>query len=142
MTTFKKQMDAYIAKYKIKLEAVARTAAQNLLDEANAEGPSVANPDGGRGGRLPVDTGFLLNSIAAAVGSMPSGPSVASDEMGSPDAAAIVIAKLNLGESLYIGWTANYAGRMNVRYGFKDAAEQKWQQYVNQAVAEVNRRIP
>ena len=142
MTTFKAQIDGYVAKYKIKLEAVARTAAQTLLDEANKEGASVASPDGGRGGRMPVDTGFLRNSIAAAIGSMPSGASKADEPMGNPDAAAIVIAKLNLNQNLYIGWTANYAQLMNVRYGFMDAASKNWQKYVNQAAAEVNRRIP
>lgn len=142
MTTFSAQIDAQILKCKTRLEAVVRTSLQTLVDQANLEGPSVARPDGGRGGRMPVDVGFLMNSIAAAIGSVPSGPSKRSELKGDPDAAAIVIANMKIGETLYIGWTAEYARAMEARYGFRDAAAQKWPQYVAEAVAETKRRIP
>lgn len=140
--SLQRQLDAWGKKAMLRTEAVAKTAAQQLADDANEEGPSVANPDGGRGGRMPVHTSFLRNSIAAAVGSIPRGPSdPRTDKQGDPGAVAVAINSWNLDSPLYVGWTAVYAGVMENRYGFLEAALQKWPDYVEAAIAEAKRTI-
>lgn len=140
--SLQRQLDAWAQKAMLRTEAAVKTAAQAVADDANTEGPSVANPDGGRGGRMPVDTGFLRNSIAAAVGSVPRGPGdPLTGRMGGPSAVAVAINGWNLESPLYVGWTARYATVMENRYGFLEAALQKWPDYVEAAVAEAKRTI-
>lgn len=89
--------------------AVFQRAVQLLADELGA---SRAN-----GGRVPYDTGNLARSLLAQIGSMPS--------TGGPDAqyagadVGSVVAGAVLGDSISLGYQANYARRMN--YGFVGA---------------------
>lgn len=141
--SFSAAVDAFVRKCEVRMDAVVKTAAQAVLDDANLEGPSMASPGGGKGGRMPVDTGFLRNSLVAGIGSMPSGPSdPRTDDHGDPAAIELVIANMQAGQKLYAGWSAQHARPMEARYAFRDAAAQKWQQHVKKAVDEVKRRIP
>lgn len=64
--------------------------------------------------RIPVDTGFARASIRASKDAMPplntSGkPKPGETYAYDPSNITVVIASLNLGEAIYVGWTANYA---------------------------------
>lgn len=133
--SFSAQVNEHIRKSKARMEAVVKTAAQAVVNDASTP---VA-----KGGRMPVDTGFLRNSLSAAIGTMPQGPSDPMVEgQGDLDAVSLVIANMKAGQTLYMGWSAAYSRPMEARYGFRDAAAQKWQQHVNAAVEEAKRRIP
>jgi len=135
MKAFSASVDEHIRKCKLRMNAIVKTAAQAVVEDANT--PTA------RGGRMPVDTSFLRNSIVAAIGNMPQGPADPKvDGVGDVDTVALVIAQMQPGQILYAGWSANYARPMEARYGFRDAAVQKWPQRVAAAVAEVKRRIP
>lgn len=136
---FSAEVAAWCKKAEGRLEAVMKTAAQDLAESANT--PTE------KGGRMRVDTGFLRGSIAANIGTMPSGPSLrpkdARPGQFSPQEITITIARWNPAtQTLCVGWTANYAKWRELHDGFLEAAVQKWPQFVNAAVAEAKRRIP
>lgn len=133
--TLESQLEAWAKRASVRAESVVKTAVQAVADDANLEGPSVANPDGGRGGRMPIDQGFLKGSIAAAVGEMPRGPTRPTDTSVTTTSPAIAIAGWDMRESLYIGWTAEYAELMENRYGFMEGALQKWPDFVRAALS-------
>jgi hypothetical protein len=104
----------------------------------------VGNPGGGAGGRMPTVTGFLRNSIAAAVGRMPSGPSRPGGTVSGNGSVAAEINKWNPlnGSQINIGWTAVYARPMEYRYGFLRGAVENWDRQVERAVKNAFREIP
>lgn len=120
--------------------AIVKKSAEKLAEEANLQGPSVANPAGGKGGHLPVDTSFLINSLYASIGTVPSGPSVKPKGFTSVDwdsaQVTVVINGMELGDTLYLGWTAEYAPFMENRYGFARLATQNWQNIVSETTLE------
>lgn len=85
---------------KAKMEAVVKESAQEVFAIASQSKP--------QGGRLPVDTGFLRNSFVAGLNG--------STGLTGPDAYVAAIAGMELGDSVFGGWTAAYARRME--YGF------------------------
>lgn len=129
MSTFSRDMERWEKKTVRKLEAVAKTAFQDVAESANT--PRA------KGGNMPVDTGFLINSGQAALNSVPSGPS----STGNMSAVPVVINGLRLGDSIFFGWTANYAPIMEARYAYMGMAVQKWPQFVDAAAKEADRRI-
>ena len=131
---FAASVKSWAAEAKVRRAAVVKTAAQAVADDAT---PPVAD-----GGRMRVDTRFLLNSLVADIGQMPRGPSVRGrDKMGDASAVALVIAKMKMGEVLYMGFSASYARPREMHDGFVAAAAQKWPQFVNNAITEAMRRI-
>ena len=60
------------------------------------------------GGHLPIDTGFLRNSFVAALNG--------STALQGPNAYEFAVSAAELGDTLFGGWTADYARRME--YGF------------------------
>ena len=109
----------------IRDRAVFRESAQRLAQQANV--PRA------QGGNMPVDTGYLRNSQGASLQGMPS---------TGAQPPALVLLSTKLGDSIYMGWTANYAIYMEARYGFARLAAQNWDFIVDKAVAEVKRRYP
>lgn len=77
---------------------------------------------------------------------MPSGPTKGerdrqySTPFGGP--IELVAAQANLGDTIWIGWTAEYAIYMEARYGFMRSEAQNWTYIVQQITAEVKVRIP
>lgn len=131
--SFSAQVDRWVTQSRRRTEAVFKTATQAMAEEANRPV--------GQGGRLPLDTGFLRNSFSGSVGSMPSGPSQRGESQGRAEDIYLVIANARVGETLYLGWTANYAKYMEARNGFRDAAAQRWPRFVAAAVREAKQRI-
>lgn len=116
MSTFTAQIKAFTDRAKEKLETVVKQSAQEVY--------SIAQTPKAQGGRMPVDTGFLRNSLVAEL----NGSTVA----GGADAYVLAVAGMDLGDVVFAGWTANYARHME--YGtsrtpgnhFMLAAAQQW----------------
>lgn len=123
----------WIRKSKQLTEAVVKDAALELAIEANKSRF--------KGGKMPIDTGFLTNSIRASIGSLPSGNNVAPDNYSQLEwdsgNVALTINSLELGDKLFIGWTAEYAPYMENRFMFARSAAQQWPEIVAKSVAKV-----
>ena len=126
---FQAQVEQWVRDSEELTLVVMQTAAQEMAISANT--PTA------QGGRLRVDTGFLRNSINARVGSLPTGPNIApegfNDRDWNPSSLATVINSWRLGQTLYIGWTANYAGYRENNDFFARTAAQSWPEFVNDA---------
>lgn len=136
--TFKTQIDEFIRKSNTMTTAVVQTAAQSMIEDAQTSRF--------KGGHMPIDTGFLVNSGKAQIGSVPSGESVRPDGFSGQDwsgagEAAAVIANLKPGQILFFGWTAEYATYMENRYMFMRSAVQNWPLHVDDAVRELKQRL-
>lgn len=123
------------------INAIARKSAERLAEQANT---SRFQP----GGNTPVDTGFLINSIGANAGSMPYGPDTPVD--GESYQQEPNMNQLNLtitawqplsGVNMFIGWSANYAERMEAVYAFARKAAQNWPQTVDATASEYRERL-
>lgn len=98
----------------------------------------------GSGGNMPIDTGFLRASLQASTSEMPSLSTRGTEGATySPDGQVnLVIAGMELGETLFAGFTAIYARRVNYETGylFVELAAAKWQEIVTQVEAELLQR--
>lgn len=115
-----------IRRFRINAERATESVFKNSAQELGR----VSNTPRANGGNTPVDTGFLINSQAYALGSMPSGPSTnpqrqtVTTRMG--DGPIEVLGRWQPGQTVYIGWVAKYARFMEYRYGFVRLAAQQW----------------
>lgn len=118
------------------MKAIAQESTQRMI--AHAQVPR------GEGGKMRVDTGFLRASLVVGVGAMPGG-ATRGDPNGSyayNEAATILALQgLVLGQTIYGGWTANYARPREAKDGFLRSAALQWGTIVNQVTAEVRVRI-
>ena len=113
--TFSTQVDDWIKSSQVRIDAVVKQSAQDVV--------AVAQKRRSAGGNMPVDTGFLVNSIRASTSGMPS---------SSSDAVATGILRWKPdSQLLFIGWSAQYAPYMERRYAFMRLAAQQWQEIVN-----------
>lgn len=120
MSTFTAQIKAFADKSKEKMEAVVKQSAQEVFN--------IAQTPKAQGGRMPVDTGFLRNSLVASLNGSTVG--------GGADAYVLAVAGAEIGDTIFAGWTANYARFME--YGtsrtaanyFMLSAAQQWQAIV------------
>lgn len=130
---FKAEVEAWARKSEARLNAVFRESSQRLIAEAQTVR--------GEGGKLPLDTGFLRASGQASLTGWPSGPSNQDDGLGTFDYAA-TIAGARVGQTVYFGWTAEYARNMEQQFGFMRSAAQNWQGIVSGVVREAMARFP
>lgn len=137
MTNFAAKVEAMTRKYQMQMRATMRTAVQETV--------SLAQHVEDEGGRMRVDTGFLRASIVANTGSMPSGESVNpnSDAKITYEGTAIAAALLRWqpGQTLYIGWTANYARPREYRDGFLRGAVEQWDGTVKTVAARIKQSL-
>lgn len=102
--------------------------------------------------RIPVDTGFARASVRASTEEMPQIETGFVNKTKTPipyDGAEItvVIAGAQLGQTIYIGWTASYVGELENGHskqapsGFVGLAALEWPQIVNQVTAEAKARV-
>jgi hypothetical protein len=125
MGEFEKQVTSWARKSEMRLEAVLKTAVQDMVEDAQTPRD--------KGGRMPVDTGFLRNSGNASINKLPSGGSSPSNMSAVP----MVINKAKIGDTIYFGWTANYAQYMEAKYAFMRLAAQRWGQFVKMAARRI-----
>jgi len=90
-----------------------------------------------------VDTGFLISSGKAEVNRVPVGASENGGGSYNYDSnvTVLTINRAKLGDSIYFGWTANYAQYRENKDGFVRLAAQNWNQNVQRVVAELKSRI-
>jgi hypothetical protein len=128
---FEAQVTEIARKTQARILAVQRMSIQTAIDEMQTP---VA-----KGGNMRVDTGFLRASGAMSLTGMPTGPSRndASEPNSVPyneDTPALTLAKVQLGDRVYWGWTANYARYREYRDGFMRTVLQRWQRIVDGTV--------
>ena len=131
MSKFTDQMDAWVLKSKARTEAVFKQSAQFAAEEAQQP---IA-----KGGRMPVDTGYLRNSFGADIGRTPSGRLMSGTDNYSFNAVEAAIVRARVGEAIIFGWAANYAPYMEARYAFARSVIQNWDQIVLRAIDQVKR---
>ncbi len=121
--SFKAQLRDFGEKTERKMTAILRQSAQDVFDDAQTP---VA-----QGGSMPVDEGFLRNSLVTEI----NGGSVGQ----GADSYALAIAQLEPGDMLSGGWTAEYARARHYKpedFGqgggmWRDKAAAKWQGIVD-----------
>jgi len=136
-TSFAKQVGSIIAKSEDRMLAVFRQSAQDVVNDAQKPRE--------KGGNMPVRTGFLRNTGDAAVNAIPVGETEPQDRKGvyqwNADSALLAINRAQLGDTIFFGWSANYAKYMEARYGFMRLAAQNWNQIVRNNAKKLERAI-
>jgi hypothetical protein len=136
MGRFSAQVGDWVLETEARLLAVFKASAQELF--------SIAQTTRFEGGNLPIDTGFLRNSLVSGLNG--------STSLSGPDSYVIAIAGAAIGDSVIAGWTAEYARRMeygfvgqdalgryyNQRgFGYVRGAAVQWQQIVDRNAARI-----
>lgn len=149
---FTAQVHKIIARNSALMELVAKESVQRLIQTAQT--PKA------KGGKLPLDTGFLRASGRTSYTGMPSGPTrgvaaetgkrklkgkaakaqaEARQTYTSPD--TVNIAGFKLGATIFFGWTAFYARKQNLYNGFLDSAVKNWQKIVDGTIRDLRKRL-
>lgn len=135
---FGAKVTAWVRKTKARQEAVFRTSVERFVE-------AMQTPVG-RGGNMPVDTGFLRSSLVANLsGDIPLKRERPSDEASyspSTGEVVLVIENATLKDTITLAYTASYArfaeygarGRAGRR--FMTLAAQRWNEIVNQTCRE------
>lgn len=133
---FSVKMDKIIANTKEKMFAVFKDSFRDLIEEASTPVAS--------GGKMRVDTGFLRSTGSGALNAVPRGESEGrkrlSGEIGvlpeyivydfKPSLQSLLI-KMDSNDTIYWGWSANYAHIREFYDGFLISACQNWKTYVD-----------
>lgn len=134
---FSDQVTEWVRKSDARMTAAFRESIQDLVEEAQEPR--------GSGGNMPIRTGFLRSTGDAALNKLPVGETEAPEGVESftwdASAALLVINQAKLGDTVYFGWSANYAIYMEDRYGFVRLAAQNWPQIVNRAARRLEQRV-
>lgn len=153
MSSFSAQVADWVREVEEYQTAVFREAAQRVSEEMLT--PRKA------GGNMPVDTGYLRASALASTSQMPvmranAVPAEGASYPYNAGAVSLAIAGAELGDTIYVGFTAAYARRMNYGftgtdklgrqysqrgYLFVEQAAQRWQVIVSQVEAELAQRL-
>jgi len=123
--SFSRQINQHAEKYERRMRQVFGASVEQLAE--------LANTPTARGGRMRVDTGFLRSSLQAQRGSMPEGASTPASGAQYNWSVSSVTAELlrwRPDDSLFLGWTANYAIFREYKDGFRRSAAQKWNSIV------------
>lgn len=127
-------------------DAIFQDAAQTVANEVR----TTVND----GGRLPIDLGNLRRSLMASTADMPTVKP--EQETFADSGIEMVIAGAELGSTVYLGFQAAYAARMEygfvgtdslgrtynqAGFGFVAAISQRWPQIVSEAEARVRSRF-
>lgn len=147
--SFTTEVSEWVAKSKKRTEAVFRGSAQDITE--------IALLPIAKGGHMPVRTGFLRASGRASTESMPT-----IDSQANPSDAAVakfgktsgatysadigqinlVIAGADLGQTIYIGFTASYAKFQEAKHQFVGLAAQRWAEIVDVNVKKAIQAFP
>lgn len=130
--SFSRQVSTLTTKYERRMLYVARESTQRVI--------TLAQKPVAKGGHMPVDTGFLRNSLET---SLYGGTAIV-----GPDQYGVALNQLTLGQTVRFRWTASYA--LYVHYGTRNMqgrfwitlAAQQWRGIVDQVVAQSRRAIP
>jgi hypothetical protein len=133
MSGFAATVGEWAAKVDGALELVFKESAQELVTQLNV--------------LVPRDTGFLAASLVASTAAMPTIRQTDGAVPGDLGEIVLVIAGAELGDTLFLGYTASYSAFVhygaNGRAGrpWVDMVAQRWQQIVAAKSAEVKSRL-
>lgn len=113
MKSFAAQIDQIKADTLVKMTAVMQESIQDVLEDAQTPV--------GAGGRMPVDTGNLRNSLASELNGGGFGPEGAG-------AYALTIAGMEIGDTARFAWTAAYAMRLELGFSGADSLGRNYEQ--------------
>lgn len=129
---FGAEVEAWCLKVPAVIEAIFKASVQELVSQLND--------------LVPRDTGFLQSSLLASTSEMPllnraPGAIIPAGQI------ELVINAAELGETIYLGYTANYGAY--VHYGtskmpgrpWVDMVAQRWQSIVDQKTAELKAKL-
>lgn len=133
-------MDKFVADSNEKMLAVVKNSIKEVVEDAQTP---IA-----KGGKMPVDTGFLRLSGQGQLNQIPSGPTrgrhrKATDGEGvlpeyatsdKADYILSILAKMKIGDVFYFGWTAIYALKQEIYHGFMESAVMKWKEIVDNQI--------
>lgn len=136
--SFAAQVDDWVKETKQGMTAVFRESTQRTVSIAQA--------------RIPIDTGFAKASVRASIDSMPPIDPAFKGVKGSAYSydggqISVVIAGAELGQTIYVGWTANYVGVLETGSskqapsGFVGLAAAQWPATVNEVTSELKGRV-
>lgn len=135
--SFGDQIKNWRNKTSLRMQLVFQESIQDLGKEANESRY--------KGGNMPVVTGFLTNSLSAALNAVPTGlsepPPNYSQLNWDNTNFLLVVNQAEIGDRVTIGYTANYAPYMEARYGFLRLAAQNWPQIVKRVTKRVDARV-
>lgn len=136
-TTFTAQLDQFRTRTKEQMKAVLQQSVQDVLEEAS-------RPEA-LGGRMPVKTGFMRNSLVSELNGSTSWPVTKPGQDGGAPHYLLTIAQMEPGDIARFAWTAAYAARMENGFvgqdskgrtfnqqgrHFVEAAAAQWPQFV------------
>lgn len=125
-----------IRKNKTLMTMVVQEATQDLIHATQV--PKA------KGGKMPLDTGFLRASGRLSLSGVPSGP-VRGKPKAQPGSYTapenVTVAGFQLGGSIFWGWTAIYARRQELRNGFLRSNVRQWQKFVDGAVRKLRGKM-
>lgn len=142
--SFSATVGAWASKSEARITAVRRRAVELLGDEMTRTKP--------QGGRVPVDTGNLSRSLLADTRAMPK----IADGPFSGSNVGIITATLRADQTVWLGYQAAYARRMNSGFVgadslgrvynqqghyFVEGAAQQWSEFVKKAAAEIQQSV-
>lgn len=124
-------LDQWVMKTQKRIDAVLKGSTQDVVE--------IAQTPKAKGGRLPVDTGFLRNSLMSSI----------SGGTGAQGAASYVMVAAGMkgGDVVTFQWTADYArfvnDGVNGRPGahFLEGAADQWPQIVRRNVAKAKAAV-
>lgn len=132
---FSVKFDKIISNVKEDMFTVFKDSVQDLIEEAD-------KPEK-KGGKMKVDTGFLRSTGSGAINAVPRGESEGRKrqpgEIGVlPEYATYdfknslqsLLLQMKPDDTLYWGWSANYARYRELYDGFLTSACQNWKTYV------------
>ena len=108
---------------------------ENVFKQSAQDVFEIAQTPVAKGGNMPVDTGFLRNSLTSSLNGAAMG--------AGADSYVLAVASAELGDAIFGGWTAEYA--RHVEYGargragrfFMRGAAQQWAAIVAANAAKV-----
>lgn len=150
MAGFHAQITAWARETQARTTAVFRSSAQRVANEVR----ETVN----EGGNMPIKTGNLRRSLLGSTTAMPTilngqGEFSFTDQSGGIE---LTIAGANIGETVYLGFQANYARRMNYGfvgedsrgrsynqegYHFIEGVAQRWQRIVMEEAVLIQGRV-
>ena len=140
MASFSAQVSAWAAQSEQRLTAVFRQSAQAVAGEVKK--PVAA------GGNMRVKTGFLRASLMASTSQMPSINPEAKPATGAADNSysedqnvTLIIAGADIGQTIYLGFTAAYARPREYEDGFVRLTAQRWPQIVEECARLIKSRV-
>lgn len=116
--TFTASVNAFRDKTKAQMRDVFSEAVQDVIEAAQQPKAS--------GGRMPVDTGNLRNSLASGLNGSFGAPSA--------DGYIVTLSQLEIGDIAQFAWTAPYARRMELGFFGTDSLGRTYEQPGNHFV--------